>query len=158
MTMDEFFDTVTAQMQSEQAELEKSGSKKTGGLITQACSAPPLAAFRLEVAKHGRVKTSFTEPPLSQSESSGRQASTREPGNIKRPMTKAQVLAWKARNSVFPIPPESEEGVDTSARRPPPPAERPEMVAPGDPSSAPAECNFWSLEPNIGSLFGTTSD
>jgi len=138
MTMDALFHTVSARMESDnreetQAELKKASSEKpsrsTGNKIMPSSSVPPArrpeVARHLEGAKCGRVLASkfFIEPPAHHAEPSRREAEMQEPGDIQRPMTQAEIQAWKAKNRAGRRRrEESEEGIDRIARHPPLPA------------------------------------
>lgn len=138
MTMDALVRTVSARMESDnreetQAELKKASSEKpshsTGNKIMPSSSMPPArrpeVARHLEGAKCGRVLASkfFIEPPANHAEPSRREAEMQEAGDIQRPMTQAEIQAWKAKNRAGRRRrEESEEGIDRIARHPPLPA------------------------------------
>jgi len=101
---------------------------------------------------------SLPEPPSNQAVSSHHQALTREPGDIKRPMTKAEIFAWKAKNCDPRSRWESQEGIHMRAAPPLLPAKRQETDAPGDDSNVLEDSAFWSLEVNMRTLLATSQD
>lgn len=158
MSMDTFFDTVSAEIRKEDAMLKKSSSEKPGNLCGASSSEPPAQPrHRSEgEAMQGTssgVKGSFTDPVSKKVTASGLQAMMQ----LKRPMTKAEIFAWKAKNGVTRIPGQSAEGIDAcekgidSALA----AKGLEMDGAGVHPNAVDECAFWSLELNIGTPFGT---
>mmetsp|Transcript_29733 Transcript_29733/g.88290 ORF Transcript_29733/g.88290 Transcript_29733/m.88290 type:complete len:366 (+) Transcript_29733:109-1206(+) len=159
MSMDAFFNTVTTEMQKDEATLGKSSSEQRG-LVMTSSSEPPLR--RLE--KLGEVQTSSSEPrDLRHLQSASKMSRHKvlpqleERSDSRRPMTKAQISAWIAKNRVrrFELR-EGEEGAETSARpapRPVPMRQEMDLDAPaGEQSNVPLECAFWSLQKNTGSL------
>lgn len=164
MSMDAFFNTVTTEMQKDEATLGKSSSEQRG-LVMTSSSEPPLR--RLE--KLGEVQTSSSEPrDLRHLQSASKMSRHKvlpqleERSDSRRPMTKAQISAWIRKNRVRRFEQEGEDGTDMSARPAPQPAPmrlEMDLHAPaGEQSKVPPECAFWSLQLNIGSPFGTNED
>jgi len=140
MSMDELFNTVTAEMQKDEATLGKSGSEQRGLVL-------PSEGWN-----------SQAQEPRGASKTSGHEAlpQLEERGDLQRPMTKAQISAWIRKNRVRRFEQEGEDGTDTSARPAPQPAPmrlEMDLDAPaGEQSNVPPECAFWSLQKNTGSL------
>jgi len=157
MSMDELFNTVTAEMQKDEATLGKSSSEQRG-LVMTSSSEPPLR--RLE--KLGEVRDLRHLQSASKMSRHKVLPQLEERSDSRRPMTKAQISAWIRKNRVRRFEQEGEDGTDTSARPAPQPAPmrlEMDLDAPaGEQSNVPPECAFWSLQLNIGSPFGTNED